>query len=63
MPKSLLLKPELSTLRECSWQKKEAMVMADAHNPDVDGNPVLPYSPRQILKKVASQTQIKDITT
>jgi len=37
--------------------------MADAHNPDVDGNPVLPYSPRQILKKVASQTQIKDITT
>jgi glutamine synthetase len=50
MPKSLLLKPELSTMRECSWQKKEAMVMADAHNPDVESTPVLPYSPRQILK-------------
>lgn len=48
LPKNLLLSPELSTLREISWKKKECMVMADVYDPD--SKTPLPYAPRQILK-------------
>lgn len=34
MPKTLMLSPEISSLREMSWQKKEAMVMADVYDPE-----------------------------
>lgn len=63
LPKSLLLKPELSTMRECSWQKREALVMADVHNPDEEGTPVLSYSPRHILKEVVKANPHPDLTT
>jgi glutamine synthetase len=49
MPKSLLLCPEISTLREMSWQKKEAMIIADVYNPD--SGEIVPYAPRNILKE------------
>jgi len=48
MPKSLLLTPDLSTLREMSWQKKEALVMADVLHPETKR--LLPYAPRHILR-------------
>jgi glutamine synthetase len=33
-PDSLLLKPDLSTVKEVPWQKKEAMLFADPYSPD-----------------------------
>lgn len=53
LPKSLLLSPEISTLKEISWQKKEAMVMADVYHPDT--KELIPYAPRQILKEVSKK--------
>lgn len=49
IPKSLLLTPDLSTLREMSWQKKEALVMADVLHPETKR--LLPYAPRHILRQ------------
>ena len=37
--------------------------MADVHNPDEEGNPVLAYSPRHILKEVLTKHPSKDLTT
>ena len=34
MPDKLLLKPDLSTIKEVPWHKKEAMVFADVYSPD-----------------------------
>jgi glutamine synthetase len=34
IPNSLLLSPDMSTLREMPWQKKEAIVFADVYHPD-----------------------------
>lgn len=59
LPKSLYLRPELSTMRECSWRKREALVMADALNPDEEGTPILPYSPRHILKETLKRVDNK----
>ena len=49
MPKTLLLSPEISSLREMSWQKKEALVMADVYHPET--RQLIPYAPRNILKE------------
>jgi glutamine synthetase len=46
-----MLSPELSTLREMPWQKKEAIVLADVCHPDT--GEVIPYSPRNIMKETA----------
>ena len=54
LPKSLLLAPDIGTLREMSWQKKEAMVMAEVHDPE-EPKLILPYSPRQILKRAVAE--------
>ncbi len=48
LPKTLLLTPDLATLREMSWQKKEALVMADVFHPET--KEPLSYAPRHILK-------------
>ena len=34
MPKSLLLKADVNTMRELSWQKRQALVMADVYDPE-----------------------------
>jgi len=49
LPDSLLLKPDLTTLKEVPWQKKEAMIISDAYCPDTQE--LIPYSPRNALKK------------
>ena len=33
LPREIWLKPDMDTLREVSWLKKEAMVMADLYTP------------------------------
>jgi glutamine synthetase len=48
MPNKLLLKPDLSTLKEVPWHKKEAMVFADVLCPETQN--LVPYAPRAILK-------------
>ena len=53
IPKSVMLSPDMSTLREMAWLKNEAMVMADVHHPDTEE--ILPYSPRNILKETAKE--------
>jgi glutamine synthetase len=54
LPKSLHLRPDIPTMREVPWHKKEAIVLADVLNP-ADGQP-LPYAPRNLLKTIiASQ--------
>ena len=55
MPKSLMLSPDMSTAREVSWAKNEALVMADVHHPDTEE--VLSYSPRNLLKE-----SVKELT-
>lgn len=55
LPKSLMLSPDISTLKEMPWQKKEALVIADVHYPE-DGK-LLPYAPRNLLKHVASKLE------
>ena len=44
LPKNLLLSPDLNTMREVSWQKKQAMVMVDVYDPET--NELLEYAPR-----------------
>jgi glutamine synthetase len=50
LPDSLLLKPDLATVKEVPWQKKEAMLFADPYSPE--NKEVIPYSPRNALKSV-----------
>jgi glutamine synthetase len=57
MPKSLLLTPDLSTLREMSWQKKEALVMADVLHPETKR--LLPYAPRHILRQACHGKELQ----
>lgn len=67
LPKSLLLSPELLTMREMSWQKKEALVMADAYDPET--KQLVPFAPRNILKNALNTIHsensdlMKDITS
>lgn len=50
LPDSLLLKPDLTTVKEVPWQKKEAMLFADPYSPD--NKEFIPYAPRNALKSV-----------
>ena len=47
MPESLLLQPDMQTLREV--QPHEAMVMADVHSEEMR---VVPYAPRNAIKQL-----------
>jgi glutamine synthetase len=52
-PDTLLLKPDLTTVKEVPWQKKEAMLFADPYSPD--NKEVIPYAPRNALKSVLNK--------
>ena len=49
IPDSLLLKPDISTLRDAIWLKNEAFVLADVY--DSNEEP-LKIAPRNIIKEV-----------
>lgn len=55
LPKSIRLSPDLDTLREQTWLNKQAVVMANVHQPDSE-EPIK-YAPRNILRQVLSQRQ------
>ena len=48
LPKYLHLRPDIGTIKEVPWQKKEALVMADVIDPS--NGEMLPYAPRNVLK-------------
>ena len=48
MEPSLLLKPDLSTLKDVPWLKKEALVIGDVLN--ASDSQMFKYSSRNILK-------------
>jgi glutamine synthetase len=49
MSKSLSLRPDLNTLRDAIFMKGEAIVLADVLDPDT--GELVPYAPRNMLKK------------
>jgi len=53
---SLLLRPELETMREQPWLQNEAIVMADVIHPDTEE--VVEYAPRNMLKQALSQVEL-----
>eukprot|EP00347_Sterkiella_histriomuscorum_P014936 403358939 len=55
MPKSIRLTPDLDTMREQPWLQKQAVVMANVHQPDSDE--IIRYAPRNMLKQVLEQRQ------
>ena len=59
IPKSLVLRPDMLTLREMAWQKNEALVMADVLDPETEE--VLPYAPRNLLKETLAKLDVKGI--
>lgn len=62
LPKSLLLKPDFSTIKEVPWQKKEALVLADVLDPKDET--LISYAPRNLLKTVVSSLTIpSNLTT
>jgi glutamine synthetase len=42
------LRPDIETLREMPWQKKEAIVMADVYDPESEKP--LAFAPRHVIK-------------
>jgi glutamine synthetase len=61
MPKRLLLRPEIQTVKEMPWQKKEALVLVDVCDPK-DGS-LLDYAPRNLLKQVVRDNLQKKVTS
>lgn len=51
LPKNLLLRPDIATLKEIPWQKKEAIVMADVYHPETEE--LLQYAPRNLLRSLS----------
>jgi len=48
LPDTLLLKPDMGTVREVPWQKKEAMIFADPYCAET--KEPIPYAPRNALR-------------
>lgn len=48
LPKTLKLRPDIPTMKEVPWQKKEAIVLADVIDPN--SGEMIPYAPRNVLK-------------
>lgn len=59
IPDLLLLKPDMTTLRDAIWLKNEAFILADVYNTDQQP---LNIAPRQILKDIQSKLS-EDIST